>query len=96
MGSIYKLARHTIIFLGEETPDSKVVMDAICPPRATLNIVKTPGFVSNLLRMQESLELKSAPTLSEEILELADKHILQRPWFTRIWVLQELVLSADP
>jgi hypothetical protein len=30
------------------------------------------------------------------IRELANKHILQRPWFTRVWVLQELVLSADP
>jgi Heterokaryon incompatibility protein (HET) len=96
MGSIYKLARHTIIFLGEETPESKVVMNAAFPPRA--KFVGTPGLLSNLLGMQEeeSLELKSAPTLSKEILELAEKHILQKTWFNRVWVLQELVLSADP
>jgi hypothetical protein len=40
--------------------------------------------------------LKSAPILNKEILELAEKHILQRSWFNRVWVLQELVLSADP
>jgi hypothetical protein len=96
-GSIYKLARHTIIFLGEETPESKVVMNAVCPPRA--NFVGTPGLLSNLLGIQEeeeNLELKSAPMLSKEITELAEKHILQRSWFNRVWVLQELVLSTDP
>jgi hypothetical protein len=97
MGSIYKLARHTIIFLGEETPESKVVMNAVCPPRA--NFVGTPGLLLNFLGMQDddqNAELTHAPTLSKEILELAEKHILQRPWFNRVWVLQELVLSTDP
>jgi hypothetical protein len=97
MGSIYKLARHTIIFLGEETPESKVMMNAVCPPRA--KFVGTPGLLSNLLGMQEddqNPELKSAPILSKEILELAENHILQRSWFNRVWVLQELVLSTDP
>jgi hypothetical protein len=97
MGSIYKLARHTIIFLGEETPESKVVMNAARLPRA--KFAGTPELLSNFLGMQEdeeNLEVKSAPVLSKEILGLAEKHILQKPWFNRVWVLQGLVLSTDP
>jgi hypothetical protein len=30
------------------------------------------------------------------IQQVAEEHILQRPWFTRVWVLQELILSPDP
>jgi hypothetical protein len=51
MGSIYKLARHTIIFLGEETPESKVVMNVMFHSRA--KFVGTPGLLSNILGMQE-------------------------------------------
>jgi hypothetical protein len=71
------------------------VMNAVFPSRA--KFIRTPGLLSNLLGMQEaeSLELKSSPALSKEVLELAEKHILQRSWFNRVWVLQELVLSAD-
>jgi hypothetical protein len=97
MGNIYKLAQHTIIFLREETPESKVVLNTVCPPRA--KSVGTPGFLSNILGMQEeeeNLQLNSASIFSKEILELAEKYILQRSWFNRVWVLQELVLSTDP
>jgi hypothetical protein len=34
--------------------------------------------------------------LSEDVQAFAEKIIRQWPWFTRIWVLQELVLSLDP
>ncbi|KAK3332738.1 heterokaryon incompatibility protein-domain-containing protein, partial [Cercophora scortea] len=32
----------------------------------------------------------------KEIVSMAKRSILSRPWFTRVWILQELVLSADP
>lgn len=28
--------------------------------------------------------------------QILEEHILNRPWFTRAWILQELVLSVDP
>ncbi|KAK3292971.1 heterokaryon incompatibility protein-domain-containing protein [Chaetomium fimeti] len=32
----------------------------------------------------------------DEIIALAEKDILRRPWFARTWILQELALSRDP
>ncbi|KAH0424042.1 ankyrin and het domain-containing protein [Colletotrichum camelliae] len=32
----------------------------------------------------------------DEIIELAAQDLLSRPWFKRVWVFQELVLSRDP
>ncbi len=68
MGKIYQDARHTIIFLGESTPDSHLVMEA--------------------LRGKRSLDEYSA--------SLPWASVFSRPWFTRVWVFQELVLSRDP
>ncbi len=31
-----------------------------------------------------------------DIVQAADKSLLNRPWFSRVWVFQELVLSRDP
>lgn len=35
-------------------------------------------------------------TAGPDLLALATSEILSRPWFTRVWVYQELVLSRDP
>jgi hypothetical protein len=37
MGSIYELATHAIIFLGEATEDSAAVMDALLPTKSSFN-----------------------------------------------------------
>jgi hypothetical protein len=34
--------------------------------------------------------------LSPRLREVSALHILSRPWFTRVWIYQELVLSKDP
>jgi hypothetical protein len=36
------------------------------------------------------------PELAVPFYNIIGEHILVRPWFTRVWVLQELVLSKDP
>lgn len=70
MGSIYKTAHRTLIFLGTSTPASDEIMAKIC--------TKTFGLI----------------TL--EFCEMVETHILSQPWFTRVWTLQELVLSKNP
>jgi hypothetical protein len=71
MGSIYSVAHHTVIYLGERSVDSDAVLKV----------------------------LRGSPEESDArpgLLALAEREILTRPWFTRVWIFQELVLSRDP
>jgi hypothetical protein len=71
MGSIYSVAHHTVIYLGEGSVDSDAVLKVLRgPPEET---DARPG-----------------------LLVLVEREILTRPWFTRVWIFQELVLSRDP
>jgi hypothetical protein len=72
MGSVYATAEHTVIYLGEGTPETDRLLD----------------------EMQTTADLRALYNKVETI--IAIKYILRRPWFKRIWVLQELVLSRDP
>jgi hypothetical protein len=71
MDSIYSMAQHTVIYLGERSVDSDAV----------LKVLRRPPEESDA---------------SPGLLALAEREILTRPWFTRVWIFQELVLSRDP
>jgi Heterokaryon incompatibility protein (HET) len=83
MSSIYSLAHHTIIFLGPRTPHSDTVMRFLASQDHRSDKPK------RIEGSAESLFYGGLKTLVEEC-------ILSNAWFTRVWVLQELVLSADP
>ncbi|KAL2076192.1 hypothetical protein VTL71DRAFT_1135 [Oculimacula yallundae] len=86
MGSIYSGATHTIIFLGEPTPELELTMQML--QSAGINNASgelPPG--SSGLSMADAEK-----ALSTSI----EDNILCRPWFSRVWVLQELVLSISP
>jgi hypothetical protein len=71
MGSIYSMAQHTVIYLGERSVDSDAVLKVLRGPPEESDA--SPG-----------------------LLALVEREILTRPWFTRVWIFQELVLSRDP
>lgn len=50
MGTIYQLARHTIIYLGESTPQSEILFDVM--PSITLESRGT-GYMSNIVHLFE-------------------------------------------
>ncbi|KAF4629583.1 hypothetical protein G7Y89_g8567 [Cudoniella acicularis] len=73
MGAIYKAAAHTVIFLGQSTPESdQVFRTSVVTSRFT----------------DESLQDTS-------VIESIYHDVLARPWFTRVWILQELVFSVN-
>jgi hypothetical protein len=80
MGQIYSIARHTVIYLGHSTPS----IDA-----AFQYAVSSAKDISS----EEDERHKSPEELQ---LQLVARELLDRAWFTRIWVFQELVLSRDP
>jgi len=55
-----------------------------------------------VLKMTDSEALGVDPGTSAELLpagqfeKVIEEEILARPWFTRVWILQELILSRDP
>ncbi|EPE30605.1 hypothetical protein GLAREA_03572 [Glarea lozoyensis ATCC 20868] len=80
MGDIYATAQHTIIHLGPSSLEAESVLRKL--------MSKAAG--------KRQLDYVIHDVLSEEEIQLVDDHILSRPWFRRVWVLQELVLSKDP
>jgi hypothetical protein len=84
MGSIYSTAQHTIIFLGAASP----LCDHLLRPMAP-NILGSQPFITYGKH-------DSRTPLDLSLAELLDSHILNRPWFSRTWIFQELILSQDP
>ncbi|KAH7311009.1 heterokaryon incompatibility protein-domain-containing protein [Rhexocercosporidium sp. MPI-PUGE-AT-0058] len=76
MGSIYSIATHTVIFLGEPTPELELTMELLGSMLSDIEPISKSG--------------------EEQLVPLIQANILTRPWFTRVWVLQELVLSISP
>ncbi|EQB47090.1 hypothetical protein CGLO_13799 [Colletotrichum gloeosporioides Cg-14] len=88
MGKIYGVASNTIIYLGHLTEDAAEVL-AATTWRAT----------------EFDYEMHDDNTGATHVAEVSNKHtlveaacrgILSRPWFQRVWVLQELILSKSP
>jgi len=82
MQRIYQQAGRVAIYLGEEAEDSQLV---------PLLIRAESGRASQVedLAEQDSFLLMDRAKRAFEIL-------LRRPWFTRVWVIQEVALAAAP
>ncbi|KAK8902277.1 hypothetical protein QC760_008788 [Botrytis cinerea] len=98
MALIYEVASHIIIFLGETTPEGDKIFELLLPPISSLlkKQIK-PMRLSNVRVSHDSdaFDLESKEDMESKIHDLI-RHVLDMPWFRRIWILQELVLSVDP
>ena len=85
MRSIYKTASRVCVWLGEEADDSALAMDAIAklanaPHRAPGQAIQPYATPSNEQKLQTWSALWA---------------LFQRPWFSRVWVRQEIALGSD-
>jgi hypothetical protein len=88
MGQVYSKAKAVIIWLGPQSEDSDLAMEFI--PRL-LGALFTP--VNQLLRT-ENRDLIFPSTRRADVPEWqAFETLLNRPWFERLWVIQELLLA---
>ncbi|KAH7357491.1 heterokaryon incompatibility protein-domain-containing protein [Pyrenochaeta sp. MPI-SDFR-AT-0127] len=78
MGDIYSLAHHTVAHVGESN-------DAIDEAFITLHTNETESLIPS-----SSAESGALITRMQELIL---NQILTRPWFDRVWIYQELVLS---
>ncbi|KAK2755854.1 ankyrin and het domain-containing protein [Colletotrichum kahawae] len=90
MGKIYGLASSTIIYLGQLTEDAAEVLVATTwkAPEADNEIY------DNATNPAADGGTNQAET--DALVKVASRGLLSRPWFKRVWVLQELVLSKSP
>jgi hypothetical protein len=86
MGSIYSVARHTIIYLGDSTETTDSIFSEI----------GSLGTSGNVPLPIDDLHSKYSDAALEALVDGLKTQIIQRPWFTRVWVFQELLLSRDP
>ncbi|KAH6689931.1 heterokaryon incompatibility protein-domain-containing protein [Leptodontidium sp. MPI-SDFR-AT-0119] len=83
MASVYTVAQHTVIWIGEGTAE-------------TNELFKTLRLLSSQRLLGRSVEDSERSGVSRDVVLSASQTILARQWFKRVWVLQELVRSRDP
>jgi hypothetical protein len=88
MRSIYSAARESVIFLGAATEGSNALLGAIQESQEQISQAATKGAVVRCLFAASGLRKKE---LAEKAIE-----ILWRPYWKRIWIFQEVVVSQNP
>ncbi|UQC81799.1 uncharacterized protein CLUP02_07285 [Colletotrichum lupini] len=87
MSRIYQNAMNTVIWLGESTSNSASAIKLLEDARLLLQFTeKTIG--------PDEFEGLNLPSESSEVWK-ALWDFLSRPWFTRLWIIQEVILSFD-
>jgi hypothetical protein len=88
MGDIYANAHRTLVWLGHASKDSDLAMDFISKIDKAFNIIKDSPEVTEELLLK-TLQVERASSAWEAL-----GNLLSRPWFQRLWVIQEVALSA--
>lgn len=88
MRQIYEAALQTHIFLGEATDGSDILLGSIESAAASVSKATTRSAVVRAL-------VKASGVRKLELQKEAF-NILWRPYWTRIWIFQEIVVSANP
>jgi hypothetical protein len=80
MHEIYKRATRTVVWLGEPDGDTDVALSFMAEAASYLEKDGDPRAINRFRRVREWKALRE---------------YLSRPWFNRLWALQEVVLSQD-
>ncbi|KAJ0356102.1 hypothetical protein COL154_011171 [Colletotrichum chrysophilum] len=95
MGNIYSLAKTTTIYLGPLSPGIETIFKAVHDSKPGFVTVDAAGD-SRIALAKDLQQLKKFDVKGgSEPPAAAIDELLQRPWFTRVWVTQELLLSRD-
>ena len=96
MRHIYEKGEKTVIWLGEPDVDSSDVLEFLDFLVGVKTIQEAFNDTRNYWQMgSDANELYGLPAFSDPVYQ-AISALLNRPWFTRIWIIQELAVSSDP
>ncbi|TLD04258.1 uncharacterized protein PgNI_12194 [Pyricularia grisea] len=109
MGDIYAAAERTIIWLGPESKEINLAFDWLQSFAAALgellNHLPTAGMQSAAKNMEGLIadqlqtifaKVKASSTINQKDAYQCISVLLQRSWFTRKWIIQELFQSRKP
>lgn len=94
MRDLYHRAEFVDVWLGEEGEDSSLAVELI-------RMLTDTNLVDNLVAATEAVEIipivsnlyEQNPGLLDETAWLAVRRLFERPWWTRVWVFQEFIVS---
>lgn len=86
MASIYEIASQVLIWLGEEEEDTLPAMELLS------KLVKGSKLDQDQAGLRENVMLAGMPPPDNAAWKLLSR-FLKRPWFSRVWVVQEAVLA---
>ncbi|KUL81565.1 hypothetical protein ZTR_09192 [Talaromyces verruculosus] len=93
MGDIYRKSKLTVIWLGEEDSDKDIIETIFNKLRSTpFNSLK-----EDVKMMSELIDVKGPTHLlaPEQLGRHAVERLLNRTWFSRVWVFEESVVSKE-
>ena len=93
MGQVYGEALRVVVWLGCADEESYLAFNLIDNVRKQVkdHVRMEPDITSDIPTRYYPLDLDSADSLAW----LAFRHLLKRPWFSRLWVFQEIALSRE-
>ena len=89
MGMIFAAASYTIIYLGPLTAALQAFLEALVAPSPSLpedEDVRGPAWTAWFAWKERDAHMRERGAVD----------LLQRSWFSRVWVFQDLMLSRDP
>ncbi|KAH7159348.1 heterokaryon incompatibility protein-domain-containing protein [Fusarium sp. MPI-SDFR-AT-0072] len=97
MGDIYERSKRTVIWLGEEDGDKDVIAELFTSLTNTpSNSVKDDiRLFAGLLDLEESIYTEPNRMRNKQWRRQAVTRLLNRTWFSRVWVFQEAVVSLE-
>jgi hypothetical protein len=97
MGDVYCDAKRVLIWLGEEADESHLVLDFVHKLRRTSALMKEAGIVGKLASLSiEQRRAVNAPSDLDLVLGGWAMHsVMARPWFKRVWIIQEFLLARE-
>ena len=94
MGDIYRNASRTWVWLGVESDDSDAAIDSIISFR-DFSDFSEKGETQENEESQETQRKEARHPNYPEVHWQAVSHLLERPWWRRIWVVQEVLMSRQ-
>lgn len=99
MNNVYRSAQKMMVWLGEGDNDSDNALSRIEDINKSLALILQDSTPENITFIEEwlrndDLSLSDLPNIGDPVWP-AFGQILSKPWFTRLWVLQEVVLAKE-
>lgn len=94
MAQIYSTAHHTVIHLGPLTKNNEIILRSV-PSNTTTGVLSSEVVPKDLITADNIVAVND-PITAGDLEILAVYGLLRLPWFSRVWIFQELVLSRDP